>query len=268
MSGMRRLYTSRSNAGEARALEGFDADQLEGDPLFTSHDEGPSLRPYAADLPGRISDDLSGATRSEDDQVLRRADELTTLGRQLDAVLVLRQALIERPGVVDVRVRLAHLLVNQSETEEALAILTAGLGTHPTAAPLLVARGALLGLLNRHREAEDDLRLALTTAPEDHTAHLQLGLALIRRGLVLEGLPSLQRAERFGPDDPDVAFHLGEAYYHAGDLETARAQLHRATELRPNDARPYKLLGRLLDRLGRTDEAMAMHRRARDASAR
>jgi Flp pilus assembly protein TadD len=265
---MRRLYTSRSDAGEAQALEGFDADRLEGDPLFTSRDEGPSLRPYAADLPGRVSDDLHRPTRSEDDQALRRANELESLGRRLDAVLVLTQALIERPGVVNVRLRLAHLLATHAETDEALEILTAGLEADPKPAPLLVARGALLGSLNRHREAEHDLRLALTTAPEDHTAHLQLGLALIRRGLVHEGLPSLQRAERFGPEDPDVAFHLGEAYYHAGDLETARAQLHRATELRPNDARPYKLLGRLLDRLGRTDEAMAMHRRARDASAR
>jgi Flp pilus assembly protein TadD len=48
-------------------------------------------------------------------------------------------------------------------------------------------------------------------------------------------------------------------------MEPALQNLMRASELAPDDPRAYKLLGRLLDRMGRTEEAMVMHRKAREA---
>ena len=50
-----------------------------------------------------------------------------------------------------------------------------------------------------------------------------------------------------------------------GQLDRALQNLMRASELAPEDPRAYKLLGRLLDRMGRTEEAMVMHRKAREA---
>jgi Flp pilus assembly protein TadD len=44
--------------------------------------------------------------------------------------------------------------------------------------------------------------------------------------------------------------------------------LERAAALAPGNPRSYKLMGRLLDRMGRTDEARVMHRKAREASIR
>jgi Flp pilus assembly protein TadD len=44
--------------------------------------------------------------------------------------------------------------------------------------------------------------------------------------------------------------------------------LERAAALAPGNPRSFKLMGRLLDRLGRTEEAMVMHKKAREAAIR
>ncbi len=265
---MRRLHHSRSDAGEARALEGFDAGPLEGDLVGSSRDEGPLLRPYAADFSEPVVGVAQTTLAADEDRDLRRARELEGLGRRLDAVLVLRQALADRPEAVDVRLALASMLDRNGDTEDAIEVLTAGLGRGFANPQLLIPRGALLGKLNRHAEAEADLRRALDSEPNQPEAHLQLGIALVRRGRIPEALPVLQRARQLDQDNGEAAFHLGEVLYHLGDLSAALDTLRRATELAPRDPRAFKLQGRLLDRQGRTEEAMVMHRKARDLGGR
>ncbi|HSR15241.1 MAG TPA: hypothetical protein VLL51_05785, partial [Gemmatimonadales bacterium] len=65
------------------------------------------------------------------------------------------------------------------------------------------------------------------------------------------------------PSEAIARFHLWEARYQAGDMAGALDQLRLAGSLAPDDARPFALAGRLLDRLGRAEEAMEMHRQAR-----
>lgn len=74
---------------------------------------------------------------------------------------------------------------------------------------------------------------------------------------------ALSRAERLvalDPDDPRPHLHLGEVYLAASDLEKARAAFHEAALVgAPYTARSLFMLGATLQRLGRTDEAMAAH---------
>jgi Flp pilus assembly protein TadD len=53
-----------------------------------------------------------------------------------------------------------------------------------------------------------------------------------------------------------------------GDLPGALQVLERAALLAPLNPRSYKLMGRLLDRMGRGEDALAMHKRAREATIR
>ena len=262
------MHHSRSEAGEARALEGFDAGPLDGDLVGSPRDEGPWLRPYAADLSEPVAGVAPTTLAADEDRDLRRARELEGLGRRLDAVLVLRQALADRPDAADVRLSLASMLDRNGDTEDAIDVLSVGLSRGFANPSLLVPRGALLGKLNRHTEAEADVRRALEADPAQAEAHLQLGIVLVRRGRSQEALPVLQRARQLDQDSGEAAYHLGEVLYHLGDLPTALETLRKATELSPRDPKAYKLQGRLLDRQGRTDEAMVMHRKARDLGGR
>jgi Flp pilus assembly protein TadD len=79
-----------------------------------------------------------------------------------------------------------------------------------------------------------------------------------------EAATTLQRYADLRPEDPAAWFHVGEALNQAGDLPAALAALRRAVELDEREGRSYQLIGRVLDRMGRPEEAMPMYRRARE----
>ncbi len=262
------LFNRRAGHGSDDADLGFDPTPLEGDPREPAQDEGPALVPFGADFPPawstRSGEDEGGSLEA---RVLARVRDLELLGRSLDGLPVLRQALSEAPVAVPLWLRLAELLEGSGEEDAALDELDQGLRLTKGDPALRVHRGALLGRMGRHAESEEALRSALEVAPESVEGQLHLGLSLLRRGRHTDALGPLERAMALAPDRGDVAFYLGEGWYHAGQLDQALLALERATELTPNDPRAYKLLGRLLDRMGRTEEAMAMHRKARGAGS-
>jgi Flp pilus assembly protein TadD len=258
------LHSRRVASGDDADF-GFDPLALEGDARDVAPDEGPALFPFAADFPpSLLAESGSDVDEPHDARVLVRVRDLEGLGRRLDAIMVLRQSLGEEPGNVRLRLRLAELLEANGEEDTALEELETGLRTRADAA-LQVQRGALLGRMGRHAEAEQELRAAIAVSPDSVDAALHLGLSLLRRGRHADALRELERAQSLAPRRGDVSFHLGEAWYHSGQLDRALQNLLRASELAPEDPRAYKLLGRLLDRMGRTEEAMVMHRKAREA---
>ena len=65
-----------------------------------------------------------------------------------------------------------------------------------------------------------------------------------------------------------VYYYLAEALNLMGDLAGARARvLDRALEATPRDGKVYNLMGRVLDRLHRSDEATLMYHRSRELQA-
>src|SRR5688572_9193750 len=118
------LSSRRAGHGSDDADLGFDPLELEGDDCVPPPDEGAALFPFAQDIP------LSGAaplsTDGTDGRVLARVRDLEGLGRRLDAIMVLRQALGEEQGNVRIRLRLAELLEAGGEGEAALESLAEG----------------------------------------------------------------------------------------------------------------------------------------------
>ncbi len=53
------------------------------------------------------------------------------------------------------------------------------------------------------------------------------------------------------PSDAEAHYYLGEALNQAGDYAGARTALEQSAALDPDSAKTYRLLGRVLDRLGR-----------------
>ena len=260
---MRRLRTARSPDPDDFAKEGFDRADLEGDAIGPVSDEIPWLRPFGADIEGLVLAETASTLESEAARVPRQARELVSLGRRLDALLLLGRYLEDSPRDAAVRELLAELLDEGNEPERAIEQLTAALTDASDPVPILVRRGAILARRGRTAEAERDLRDAIRQRAGYAPAHLHLGLTLLRRGLAADAADALREALRLSPDDPDATFYLGEAQQSAGDLTGALRTLERAAMLAPSNPRAYKLMGRLLDRLGRTEDARVMHQRAR-----
>ena len=65
----------------------------------------------------------------------------------------------------------------------------------------------------------------------------------------------MRRALEFQPDSARACYYLGDALNQAGDLAGAQARCSARVELDPRDGKAHHLLGRVLDRLGRPDEA-------------
>ncbi|MBA3346562.1 MAG: tetratricopeptide repeat protein [Gemmatimonadales bacterium] len=51
-----------------------------------------------------------------------------------------------------------------------------------------------------------------------------------------------------------------------GDLAGSHAALVRALQAAPRDGKAYHLIGRVLDRMGRTEEAREMYQRGREVA--
>ena len=198
------------------------------------------------------------------ERLLERADALAAGARPADAVPAYRELLAAEPEHLEGRLHLARLLVRLDEHASALALLSEALSHSPDQTEYLVLRGGIYGHLRLYQEADSDLRRVLRLHPSHAPAHLELGLLLWRKGLVVEAAGHFQRSLEFQPENARACCYLGDALNQAGDLPAARAALERALQLDPHDAKAHHLLGRVLDRLGHPDEAREMYQRSRE----
>ena len=65
----------------------------------------------------------------------------------------------------------------------------------------------------------------------------------------------LQRGTELDPANSDVWYNLGKAQALAGQAAQAESSLRKAAELNPKDPGPHDQLARVLEKLGRTEEA-------------
>lgn len=201
--------------------------------------------------------------RSAAERRLQQADDLAQGSMPGAAVRPYREMLELEPGHVEARLHLARLLDRLEEALEAVDVLSDGLRRSPDQTEFLVLRGSILGRLQRYREAELDLRRVLRLHPSHAPAQFELGLLLWRRGLVQEAAACFHRALEFQPDNGRTYYYLGDALNQQGDLTGARAALQHAIQLSP-EAKTYHLMGRVLDRMNRPEEAQEMYRRGRE----
>lgn len=108
-------------------------------------------------------------------------------------------------------------------------------------------------------------------APDDPLTHWTVA-ALEKQALPPDRLPETlaeyEKAVSLSPYDYRLWVDLGRTREQSGDTAGGEKALRRAVELAPAYAEPRWLLGNLLLRAGRTDEAFAELRRAGEADAR
>ncbi len=147
----------------------------------------------------------------------------------------------------------------------------------PQAVPMAPAEaetalGRLLFHAGRDADAEARLKRAIATDPSLWAAHLALGLLRARQGQGAEALGSLEKARALAPESLVPAFYLArtalrvQATGSADDetLESARAGLEKVLSPAVKVVEPWSVLGALLGRLGRLEEAERALRTALD----
>ncbi len=191
---------------------------------------------------------------------LSASNALDELGRQDEAIDLLRALADQRTDRSDPLVRMADMLRSESRFEEAIEAYDEAMERAPELAEsdwtFLYKRGIALERAKDWDRAEQDLVRAIDLNP-DH-AHLlnYLGYSWIDRGENLaEGEELILRAVSLLPNDGFIVDSLGWAYYRTGRMEEAVEALERAVGLRPEDPVINDHLGDAYWAVGRRTEA-------------
>jgi tetratricopeptide (TPR) repeat protein len=193
--------------------------------------------------------------------------------RSQEAEQAFRKAVDLDPQLFRPQFELGKILEERGDTEGAIAAFSAGLQANPDSA---AARYRLAKLLRQAGREEDAAREFLKTRSlqdqrsrgEQAAAAYTRGAGDLEKGDDAGAIGELKRALELRPDFPEVRALLAEAYQHRGDalersgsLASAAAEYRLAMELAPQPELANHI-GVLLAKLGRTDDAIAMFRRA------
>ena len=150
------------------------------------------------------------------------------MGRPMEAVPHLREAVRIDPGRPDSVRALARILQDQSQvavdagdTEKALA------------------------LLNEARKY----------APDDPDVQFGFGMIALRLSLQQDAIEGFERTLQLRKNDPLALYDLGRAFMGLSKFEEARQQFAEYVKIRPDDPSGYCALGMTLAALERTQEA-------------
>jgi Tfp pilus assembly protein PilF len=87
--------------------------------------------------------------------------------------------------------------------------------------------------------------------------HFQMGVSYLNERNFTAALNELTAAEKLNPDDPELLFNLGLAYYYKNQYHAAEQRFLRAVELRKEFAQARNYLGDTYLRMKRWDDAIA-----------
>jgi cellulose synthase operon protein C len=104
----------------------------------------------------------------------------------------------------------------------------------------------------------------LVDHPQSTALHMKLAHAEADRGRPKRALALLGRAADLSPEDPAVQFQLADLLTREGAHEPAEAAARRGLTLDGGAIRGHVLLGRILEAMGRTEEASRAYDRAKD----
>jgi len=124
--------------------------------------------------------------------------------------------------------------------------------------------GALL-LLGKPDEAHEHFVAAARINPRDPMSHSNLGAYLQEHNQLREAVQEYESTIQMTSDPALLAStyaNLGAAYRDLGDDAKARESYDQALRLNPNQFNAYLGLGRLLERQGKLDEAIANYSRS------
>jgi serine/threonine-protein kinase len=189
------------------------------------------------------------------------AQALEELSRRPEAIRYYMMARAIRPQSGH---SLAHALMSEQESDEAIAVFRDLIRLSPSVARHYACLGNALRSQGRVREANEVLdsgiaagRETATKRPDDPFAHFVLGTALSRRGQLDDAIGEFAEAIRLRPDFAAAHRNLGIARLNQQRFADAVAALRAAIRLEPHDHQAHAVLAHTLEALGRRDDAIS-----------
>jgi len=193
--------------------------------------------------------------KPEDDLYLAVAQvsQSSNLGAGIDRL----SAAIEKykPAHPEYYMQLGDALVNAGKPDRALSAYEEALKREPGSRAALDRLANCLSLLKQYSRAEATLKNALTIAPGNATAWVELALIQVQQGKVQDAIESSQKAIEADPDSAEAYNTAGAIWLETGDSARAETALRNAIRIQPNYAQARNNLGNLLDSAGKFEEA-------------
>ncbi len=210
----------------------------------------------AADIYAGVDEDGPLAERA----LLRRAYMIERQGRLEEALTMLDARAEANPENYDAYVAKGDLLRMRQKYREAADAYTQALAKIPHPEPrhwgIFFARGACYERVGEWPVAEADLRKALVLNPDHPEVLNYLGYGMLARDENLEEAGELiEQAFALQPNAPHIMDSMGWMLLKRGDVSGAMAQLEQAIELMPGDATVNDHLGDVYWYAGRKTEA-------------
>ncbi len=111
-------------------------------------------------------------------------------------------------------------------------------------------------LIKDRSKALDDMREAISLAPENTSYRLALAIFLRLENKLDEALAAIKEVQELNPADGNAVILEGEIYRQQNRIEEALASFAKATELTPQAPGPYQNRGEIFRQQGKFDEAI------------
>jgi len=194
--------------------------------LLAAFCDEPTARRILGDLKARASERLQAV-----DGLLADATLADLLGDGALALSLIRQRPQPAEEDVDLVLRVSDVEARYGDRAEAVSALEILVAEEPESPLRLNALGFTLADAGiRLAEAAVWLRRAHRLAPDEPFIIDSLGWVFFRQGDLPRALALLETAARAEPGDPEILFHLGEAYRAAQWGEEARGAYRAASE--------------------------------------
>ncbi|MGB0866285.1 MAG: tetratricopeptide repeat protein [Granulosicoccaceae bacterium] len=199
-----------------------------------------------------------------------RAAELSATSESLEVGLARLSSLSGQFATEDSARRLAlaeaNILQSAGEQKQALEVLNRALEAQPSDRDIRYARGLAAEQAGDSLLFEADMQALVKQDPNNAHAMNALGYSLAERGERLEEAKQLiERAYQIKPDDPAIIDSMGWVHFKLGDYPAAIEHLRRAYELM-RDPEIAAHLGEVLWLAGEREEAQQLLEAALDES--
>lgn len=193
----------------------------------------------------------------------RRASLLARQGKLGEARQLLRASPSASPE--DARARMlaeSQLLREQRDWNGALAVLKAHEDSFKDDPDILYEQAMVAEKLSRFDDMEAWLRRVMALRPEHHHAYNALGYSFADRNVRLDEAKALiEKALKLAPGEPFIVDSLGWVEFRLGHVDAAAQLLRQAYQARP-DAEIAAHLGEALWAAGQQDDARKIWREA------
>jgi tetratricopeptide (TPR) repeat protein len=181
---------------------------------------------------------------------------LGAMGRPLEAIGYLRQAVVLKPEFPQGHYNLGVALCQAGMVEESLPAFRAALQAQPHYADALRAEAFALHQLGRDQEAVSAYEQSLKLDPESAEAHSSLGALLDRLDRLDEAMKHYREALRINPNSAQTHNNMGAALAKAGKPAEAAGEFAESLRLRPGVASAEINLANALSAAGQGTQAV------------